>query len=251
MKSIKDSFKATAFFISMTALLVSGCANSVSHTPKTYSSSNNYKMDELKANQRYIVDEPLGVQRSPSTVGRFNAQMIFMADQIERNVDRKSLENTFIITSFTNLNNLSETTPFGRLVAENLIHELQVRKWKIFEVRLTRDVIINETGEFSLSRDIKKIKDMYKVGGIVTGTYSVANDQVIVNSRVIDINTGLVSSSAQLHMPINWFTESLLFNAANLQPMKIVGDTPYSCRDSSLCWNGEPLKQIKQEGSLR
>lgn len=201
--------------------------------------------------ERYIVNEQLRVPANQSSVGRFNSQIIFMADQIERNVDRKSLENTFIITSFTNLNKLSETTPFGRLVAENLIHELQVRKWKIFEVRLTKDVIINESGEFSLSRDIKKIKDMYKVGGIVTGTYSVVNDHVIVNSRVIDITTGLVASSAQSHMPANWFTEALLFNTENLQPMKIVGDTPFSCRDNSVCWNGDPLKQVKTDGTLR
>lgn len=200
-------------------LCLAGCMNSATYP------DNSYNMEQLQANQRYIVDEPIDVQRSQTTPGRFNAQMIFMADQIERNADRKSLENTFIVTSFTNLNKLSETTPFGRLVAENVIHELQVRKWKVFEVRLTKDVVINETGEFSLSRDIKKIRDMYKIGGIVTGTYSVANDHVVVNARVIDINTGLVASSAQVHMPVNWFTDALLFNEDNLKPMKIVGDT--------------------------
>jgi TolB-like protein len=180
----------------------------------------------IDSGERNVISEQLKVPPSQTTVGRFNAQMIFMADQIERNVDRKSLENTFIVTSFTNLNKLSETTPFGRLVAENLIHELQVRKWKVFEVRLTKDVLINETGEFSLSRDIKKLKDMYKVGGIVTGTYSVADDHVIVNARIIDIDTGLVASSAQVHMPVNWFTDALLFSEENRKPMKIVGDTP-------------------------
>ncbi len=180
----------------------------------------------INPDERYVINEQLRVPASQTAVGRFNTQMIFMADQIERNADRKNLENTFIVTSFTNLNRLSETTPFGRLVAENLIHELQVRKWKVFEVRLTKDVVINETGEFSLSRDIKKLKEMYKVGGIVTGTYLVANDHVIVNARVIDINTGLVASSAQSHMPVNWFTDALLFNEDDLKPMKIVGDTP-------------------------
>ena len=189
----------------------------------------------IDPSKNYVINEQLRVPETDSTAGRFNSQIIFMADQIERNVDRESLENTFIITSFINLNKFSETTPFGRLVAENLIHELQVRKWKIFEVRLTKDIIINETGEFSLSRDIKKIKDMYMVGGIVTGTYSVVDGHVIVNSRVIDINTGLVASSAQSYMPANWFTDALLFNADNIQPltdniqpMKIVGDTPLS-----------------------
>ena len=179
----------------------------------------------INPNERYVINEQLRIPRTRSTAGKFNAQIIFIADQIERNVDRESLENTFIVTSFSNLNRLSETTPFGRLVAENLIHELQVRKWKIFEVRLTKDIIINEKGEFSLSRDIKKIKDIYMVGGIVTGTYSVANGNIILNSRVIDINTGLVVSSAQAYMPVNYFNDTLLFNEDSLQPMKIVGDS--------------------------
>lgn len=232
-KTLKYSFVALGCMAGYGALL-SGCSNVAYVEPR----------------ERYVINEQLRVPANQSTVGRFNSQIIFMADQIERNVDRKSLENTFIITSFSNLNKLSETTPFGRLVAENLIHELQVRKWKIFEVRLTKDVIINETGEFSLSRDIKKIKDMYKVGGIVTGTYSVANDHIIVNSRVIDINSGLVASSAQSHMPVNWFTDALLFNADNLQPMKIVGDTTFSCRDNAVCWNGDSVKPAKPEGSI-
>jgi TolB-like protein len=226
------------------AALTFGCANTA-----TYNSNDAYHLVKLESAQRYIVDEPLSIQHSPSSVGRFNAQMIFMADQIERNADRKSLENTFIVTSFSNLNKLSETTAFGRLVAENMIHELQVRKWKVFEVRLNKDVVINETGEFTLSRDIQKIRESYKVGGIVTGTYSVAENHVIVNARVIDINTGLVASSGQIYMPINWFTSSLLFNSDNLKSMKIVGDTPISCKDNPVCWNGDTSKPLKLEGT--
>lgn len=199
----------------------------------------------IKPGERYIVDEQLKVPEAQTAVGHFNSQMIFMADQIERNVERKSLENTFLVTSFTNLNKLSETTGLGRLISENLIHELQVRKWRVFEVRLTKDVVINETGEFSLSRDIKKIKDSYKVGGIVTGTYSIADGHVIVNARVMDIDSGLVTSSAQIHLPVNWFTDALLFNTDSYKSMKIVGDTPFSCREGALCWNGDASKSSK------
>jgi len=235
--------------IVMAAITVSGCVNS---TPRfSGSSSDSYQLAQLNSGQRYIVDEPLQIQQSNTPVGNFNSRMIFMTDQLERNVDRKSLENTFIVTSFINLNKLSETTPFGRLVAENVIHELQVRKWKVFEVRLTKDVIINETGEFSLSRDVKKIKELYKVGGIVTGTYSIAGNHVIVNSRVIDIDTGLVSSSAQIHMPISSFIDGLLFTGESLTAMKIVGDTPFSCRDNATCWNGDASRQLKLDGTSR
>ncbi|HBG05971.1 MAG: hypothetical protein A2075_16390 [Geobacteraceae bacterium GWC2_58_44] len=238
---MKNSIKLVSILVA--AIAVSGCANSAN--PRFSGSRDAYQLTQLNSNQRYIVDEPLEIQRSQTSVGRFNSQMIFMTDQIERNVDRKSLENTFIVTSFINLNKLSETTPFGRLVAENVIHELQVRKWKVFEVRLTKDVVINETGEFSLSRDVRKIKELYKVGGIVTGTYSVAGNHIIVNARVIDIETGLVASSGQIHMPINSFTEALLFNGEALAPMKIVGDTPFSCRENQTCWNGETYRPVK------
>lgn len=207
---------------------------------------------ELQPNQRYVVTEPIGVQELNSTVGKFNARMIFLADQVERNADRKALSNTFIVTSFVNLNKLAETTPFGRLVAENLIHELQVRKWQVFEVRLTKDIVINETGEFSLSRDIKKLKDQYKIGGIVAGTYSVADGHIIVNTRVIDINTGLVVSSGQIHVPSNWFTDTLLYSEDSLKTMKVVGDTPYSCREVGTCSNTDATAvPVKINGAVR
>ena len=219
------------------ALMVVGCVATTTNTP-TNSSKVNSQGDDfstIRSDQRYIASEPLVIQESGSTVGRFNSKMIFLADQLERNADRKSLSNTFIVTSFVNLNRLSETTPFGRLVAENVIHELQVRKWHVFEVRLTKDIIVNESGEFSLSRDIKKLKDQYQIGGIVTGTYSISGGHAILNARVIDINTGVVVSSGQVHIPVNWFVDELLVHDNHMKAMKVVGDTPFSCRDVATC----------------
>ncbi len=189
----------------------------------------------VNSGQRHIVNEQLALPVTQGAAANFNARIIFMADQLERNLNRKNFSNTFIVTSFANLNKLSETTSFGRLVAENLIHELQVRKWQLFEVRLTKDIIINESGEFSLSRDIKRLKDQYKISGIVTGTYSVTGNSIIVNARVVDINSGIVISSAQANMPVTWFTDELLFSEDHLQTMKVVGDTPFSCRDVLTC----------------
>ena len=242
--------------LTMLLLLSAICLNAAACSPRNvrYQGDIQRQTSEdhtiaLLPDQRYVISEPLQIQPSRSASGRFNALIIFMADQLERNADRKTLSNTFIVTSFGNLNKLSETSSFGRLVSENLIHELQVRKWQVFDIRLTKDIVVNETGEFSLSRDIKKIRDIYKVGGIVTGTYAVAGNDIIVNARSMDINTGIVASSAQVRMPVDPFTDALLFNDDNLKAMKIVGDTPFSCRDNPVCWNGDPTKQIKTEGA--
>jgi TolB-like protein len=171
-----------------------------------------------------VITEPLVIQPGQSPAGRFNARMIFLADQLERNVDRESVDNTFIVTSFSNLNRLSETSGLGRLIGENLIHELQVRRWRVFEMRTAKDVTINDTGEISLSRDGNRIRNTFKLGGVVTGTYSMAGNDIIVNARVVDIDTGLVLSSAQTHLPVDPFTEMLLFSKDRLPEMKIVGN---------------------------
>ena len=170
---------------------------------------------------------------------------------MERNANRKSLENTFVITTIANLNNLSETTSFGRLISENLIHEMQVRKWKVFEVRLTKDIVVNSTGEFSLSRDVQKIRDVYKIGGIVAGTYALTEGNIIVNVRVMDITSGIVASSGQIRMPVDCFTESLLFNEDRQKVMKIVGDSPSRGKSKTAVSDLESSKWIKIEDITR
>jgi TolB-like protein len=175
------------------------------------------------SDQVHVISEPLVVQPGRNPAGRFNARMIFLADQLERNVDRKSVANTFIVTSFINLNRFSESSGLGRLIAESLIHELQVREWQVCEIRMGKDVAINETGEFVLSRESDQIRNTCKLGGIVTGTYSVAGNDIIINARVMDITSGLVISSAQTHLSVDNFTETLLLNQDTLPEMKIVG----------------------------
>jgi TolB-like protein len=180
--------------------------------------------DIFPASDRRVLTEPLVIQPSRTPAGRFNARMIFLADQLERNVERKSLANTFVVTSFTNLNKITETSGLGRLIGENLMHELQVRRWQVFEMRMARDININDTGEITLSRNSAQLKNSYKLGGVVTGTYSMTGNDIIVNARVVDIATGLVISSAQTHLPVDLFTEMLLFTKDGLPEMKIVGN---------------------------
>ena len=192
---------------------------------------------EQKPRQRYIVREPLNILGSSSQAGHFNALVIFIADQLERNVDKNLVNNTVLVTSFVNLNRLGETSSLGRLISENITHELHVRRWTIYDIRLAKDVTVSEAGdqsqvgEFSLSRNIKNIRDSFKVGAIVTGTYSITNNSIIVNARAIDSSTGHVISSAQAAVPINAFSESLLYHGGDsLSVMKIKGEAAHEVK---------------------
>ena len=164
------------------------------------------------------------IQNTLPSVGNFNDRMKNLADQLDKNATTNSPSNTYIVTSFTNLDKLGDTTALGRLISENLINGLQLHKWQILEARLTKGIDINASGEFSLSRDITKLKDEYKITGVVTGTYSVAEGNITVNARVIDVNTGVVTSSAQTYIPTHWLPDTSYSNDNNNKTMKILSD---------------------------
>ncbi len=156
--------------------------------------------------------------------GNFNVRMESLAAQLDLNAARKEPSSTYIVTSFANLDKLGDTSALGRLISENLMHGLQMHKWQILEARLTKGIDINAAGEFSLSRDVNKLKEEYKISGIVTGTYSVAEGNLTINARVIDVNTGIVISSAQTYIPLQWLPDASYSVANGSKTMKIVND---------------------------
>lgn len=157
-------------------------------------------------------------------VGDFNDKMKNLADQLDKNAGANSLSNTYIVTSFTNLDKIDDTTALGRLMAENLIYGLQMHKWRVIEIRLSKGADINAAGEFFLSRDINKLRDEYKISGVVTGTYSAAEGNMTINARVIDVNTGVVLSSAQTYLPVNMLPKAPVRSEKVTNTMKIVSD---------------------------
>lgn len=200
--------KKTFYFMALLMLIssVAGCST----------------LSEIKSEEQ--TPEKTQAQNIPESAGKFNDKMRALAEQLDKNAIGKGAQDTFIVTSFTNLDNLSETTSLGRLIAENLMHGLQLHKWQVFEVRLTKSVDINEAGEFSLSRDISKLKDEHRVSGIVTGTYSVAEGNLTINARVVDLKSGIVISSGQSYVPVSWIPEPVTANEAGKSLMKITND---------------------------
>lgn len=154
--------------------------------------------------------DPIRIQHSSSGAGIFNSGVIFISDQIDRNVDPEIRKRPTVITSFADLNNLGESSNLGRLVGEHMMHELQVRGWNVADIRLTKDLIINDSGEFSLSRDIKLLREAFPLSNVVTGTYSVTGEGVLMNIRVIDSASGRVVSTAQTRFIRDVFVASLI-----------------------------------------
>jgi len=154
--------------------------------------------------------EPIVIQHSMSQSGLFNTGMMFLTEQIERNAHAEVRVRPTVITSFVELNNLSETSALGRLMVEHFMHQLQIRGWNVTDMRMTRDLIINEEGEFTLSRELKRLRGSMSAANVVTGTYTVTVDGVLVSVRVLDLASGQVVSTAQTRFIRDKFVSSLV-----------------------------------------
>lgn len=149
-----------------------------------------------EAQEKTKIAVPLILNDSRSPEGAFNSRAIFLADQLFRN---KSItpDKPVIITSFLDLENLKETNSIGRLVAEVLIHEMQIRNFRVIDFRLTEKLFLTEKSEAFLSRDPKKIKEKYDAGYILTGSYTKVRNGWFINARIIDLSNSEVISTGQ------------------------------------------------------
>ena len=154
--------------------------------------------------------EPIISHPSASPSGALNSNVMFVAEQLDRNVLPETRTKPTIITNIVSLSNLGESSELGRLISEHLLHELQIRYWNVFDIRLNRDVVINESGDFALSRDVKKLRDNVPAAQVVTGTYTNSADGVLVSVRVLDLATGQVMSTAQTRFVKDKFISGLV-----------------------------------------
>lgn len=166
--------------------------------------------------------EPIVNQPSYTPSGIFNSNVMFLAEQIDRNVILEARTKPTILTNVVSLGNLGESSELGRLIGEHLMHELQLRFWTVSDIRLNRDVVINETGEFALSRDVKKLRDNIPAANVVTGTYTNTPEGVLVSVRVLDMTTGQVMSSAQTRLAKDRFISSLVDKPKPVPVVKLV-----------------------------
>lgn len=202
--------KKTSIKFSLAGLALAAAAGSGFASPVTKESVGQVVTREAPLSLTYPSYEPIVVQRSGTQAGLFNSGMMFLTEQIERNAHPDSRVRPTVITSFVDLNNLGETSGLGRLMGEHFMHQLQIRGWNVTDIRMTRDLIINEEGEFSLSRELKRLRGTLAAANVVTGTYTATVDGILVSVRVLDLATGQVVSTAQTRFMRDKFINSLV-----------------------------------------
>jgi len=180
--------------------LITGCStsNMFQEKPKTHKEEVIEKVRSADYTKPYA--------NTDSVYQNLKGAIVAMADQLFVSNTFKERKSSLILTSFVDLNQLNKTTTFGRLLSESMFNELHIRNFHVTDFRGQNAVSVNADGEFHITRDVEKLKDHISATEyIVVGTYvKFENHTVLINSRILDSETGSIISTARvIYKPVD------------------------------------------------
>lgn len=117
-----------------------------------------------------------------------------------------SQQDTIIVASFVDVSDLTKSSPFGRIMAEQIGSRFAQKGYKVIEMKLRQNSIFvdpENKGEFLLSRNLKEISRNHNASAVVVGTYAQGYEKVYVTARIVNPVTSVILSSCdlELHFP--------------------------------------------------
>lgn len=202
----------TAILSSLVVLILSGCSykyRSTNSTDATSNSNLNKEYNKVK-DARDHLDIADDMQRYVTSQTTLESTIASLSTQLMQN-QKINTDKPVLITSFVRLDQLKETSEFGRVLGESLINELSNRGFNVIEYRGQMAVSINEKGEYFISRKPHEIKSATPNTYVVVGTYSRQAGKVILNARIIDNISGKIITSARSTYVHNLANDCTLF----------------------------------------
>ncbi len=135
---------------------------------------------------------------------RFIWKMQYMAEQLREKLDNSGKKmKSVLMTTIVPVNDLERATGFGRLCSEQLITEMSKLGFNVIETRKTGGLmVLNNEGEFALSRNLKLIKEQHRADAVFVGTYIKSDSHTLLNVRLVNTETSDVMAAATAMMNI-------------------------------------------------
>ncbi|GAL12688.1 flagellar protein FlgO [Vibrio astriarenae] len=105
------------------------------------------------------------------------------------------------VTSFVDLQNMDTTNWLGNSVSEGFIHQFQRRGFKVVDYKTTGSIQVTQEGDFAFSRDWKDLSHEQEVQYVLTGTMLRQEGGVMINARVVGMQSRIVVATAQGFLP--------------------------------------------------
>ena len=107
------------------------------------------------------------------------------------------------VASFVNLADLESTNWLGNQLSENFVHELQRHGLIVVDFKTTGHNRVTESGDYVFTRDWKELPERQIIDYVVTGTMTEQETGILVNARMIGMQSRVVVATAQTFIP-NW-----------------------------------------------
>jgi len=132
-----------------------------------------------------------------------------------------SMTSRVAIVCAVPLSDLKRETEFGRMVAEYYLTDLADRGILVKELRLGKDInILPQSGEFILSQNIGELaNESPALDYVVVSTFTNTQKALILQGRMISLQSGLIKTSWRYNIPLN--RELTVLLDANKQPFTI------------------------------
>ena len=129
-----------------------------------------------------------------------------------------------IFTTLVNLDDLRQTSKFGRTLSESMATQLFQHGYGVVELRKAANIMVQaKNGEMVLSRDAARLARQYEANAIVAGTYALTPKTVIVNVKLLDVHSEAVLSVAGLELERSSTIKYLLEEQVGLVDAQLSG----------------------------
>lgn len=133
------------------------------------------------------------------------------ASQMVANNPDLTRYSPMIAATFVSIDNLSQSSTFGRISSELMASALAREGMQVREVKMRDSMFIEESvGELILSRQVQRLSSQHNARSILMGTYAQGQDYLYVSARVVRAGDAMVLGSADFRLPLNNNTRSLL-----------------------------------------
>ncbi len=105
------------------------------------------------------------------------------------------------VASFASLDDLESTNWLGNQIAESFVHELQSHGLVVIDFKTTGHIRVTPEGDYVFSRDWKEVPERQIIDYVVSGTMVEQEKGIIVNARMVDIQSHVVVATAQSFIP--------------------------------------------------
>jgi TolB-like protein len=120
------------------------------------------------------------------------------------------------VASFVDLKDLESTNWLGNQLSESFVHELQRHGLILVDFKTTGHIRVTKEGDYVFSRDWKELPERQIIDYVVTGTMMKQEGGIMVNARMIGMQSRVVVATAQSFIP-NWVIGDELHRHENVR----------------------------------